>query len=123
MLVEVYALEDASCILKKTLATLAPAASRAFARSPDAMATTLMSWLYCMAGMTFLRPIAAVRRTPRRSLLGMVAMIRAGQPPFPRSGVSRPTIIVINYPALHLMPAHFARKRWVTARANGSGLD
>ena len=37
MLVEVYALEDASCILKKTSATLVTAASRAFAKSPDAM--------------------------------------------------------------------------------------
>src|SRR5208282_4419976 len=52
------------------------AASRALARSREAMATTLVYWPCCMAGMTFLRPMAAVLRTPQRSLLGMVVMIK-----------------------------------------------
>src|ERR1039458_845355 len=52
------------------------AASLALARLRDAMATTLVYWPRCMAGMTFLRPMSAVLRTPQRSLLGMVVMIK-----------------------------------------------
>jgi hypothetical protein len=43
--------------------------------------------------------------------------------PISRSGVNRPAIIAINYPALHLMPVPFAKKRWLIAQANGCGLD
>src|ERR1035441_10942577 len=42
----------------------------AFAKPRDAMATTLVYWPCCMAGMTFL-PMLAVLRTPQRSLLDM----------------------------------------------------
>src|ERR1700733_15295080 len=52
------------------------AACRARARSREAIATTRVCWPCCMAGITFLRAMAAVLRTPQRSFLDMEIMIK-----------------------------------------------
>ena len=38
------------------------------AESREAIAVTVPSWLFCVAGVTCLRPILAVLRTPQRIL-------------------------------------------------------
>ena len=50
----------------------ASAAFRAFARSRDAMAATVVYSPCCIAGITFFRPIEAVLRTPQRNLFGIL---------------------------------------------------
>ena len=51
------------------------AACRALARSREAMAVTLVNCPRIMPGMTFVRPMLAVLRTPQRSLVCMAIMI------------------------------------------------
>src|ERR1017187_8325341 len=51
----------------------AAAASRAFARSRDAIASTDIKFPRCIPGITFFIPMAAVLRTPQRIFLDMVA--------------------------------------------------
>src|ERR1017187_797209 len=62
----------------------AVAASCAFERLRDAMATILVYSPCCIAGRTFLRPILAVLRTPQRSFLFMTAMITPGAETVPQ---------------------------------------
>src|SRR5579885_1748265 len=63
------------------------AASRAWDRSREAIAVTVVYCPSCMAGMTFLRPMAAVLSTPQRNFLDMATIIklpaRAGPPDHP----------------------------------------
>ena len=56
----------------------------ALARSREAMASTVVYWPRCMAGMTFLRPMLAVLRTPQRSFFDMGTIIKQSV----RSGVA-----------------------------------
>src|ERR1700721_4812546 len=63
------------------------AACWALARLREAMATMLVCCPRCMPGMTFLRPMAAVERTPQRSEFVMEVMIDAAEGKTRRHGV------------------------------------
>src|SRR6266567_7710118 len=60
------------------------AASCALGRSREAIAVTVVYWPNCMAGMTFLRPMAAVLSTPQRNFFDMAFIIE------PRFGTRTP---------------------------------
>src|SRR5580658_2114606 len=82
------------------------AASRALSRSRDAMASMLVCWPFCMAGITFLRPMLAVLSTPQRSLFVIVVMIMA-QGGFGPCGLDQkgvPSVELEQFCRLHRLP-------------------
>ena len=72
-----------------TLYNLWPSGDKLIPGLRDAMAATVVYWPRCNAGMTLLKPIDAVLRTPQRSFLDMRTMILASPPSGNYSAISQ----------------------------------